>query len=72
MTETPNRPPRPSLTLTRTIKWAVAACLALAVLVWIAVAVQSPQQASYRDRRPLPNVENAESHPQPSWLLDRG
>ncbi len=72
MTETPNTPPNRSLKLTRAIKWAVVACLALAVLVWITVGVQHPQQSRYRDRRPLPSVEDTESHPQPAWLLDRG
>ena len=72
MTETPNTPPSRSLKVARAIKWAVVACLVLAILVWIAVRVQPPQQSRHRDRRPLPNVENTESHPQPAWLLDRG
>ncbi len=72
MTQTPNTPPSRSLKVARTIKWAVAVCLALAVIVWIAVRMQQPKQSRYRDRPSLPNVKNAESHPQPAWLLDRG
>ena len=72
MTETPNTPPSQSLKRARTLKWAVVVCLALALLVWIVSRIHNPQQSSYRDRRPLPSVENTESHPQPSWLLDRG
>ena len=73
MTTTPNTPPNRSLTIARTIKWAVAICLALAVLVWIGVQVRyTERQSRYGDRPPLPNAENAESHPQPAWLLDRG
>ena len=72
MTETPNTPPSRSLKVARTIKWAVVACLAIAVLVWIAVRMQYSQQSRYRDHPALPSVENAESHPQPAWLLDRG
>ncbi len=77
MASTPSTEPGRVRIIAYTITWVTLMGAALALLVLI-VAQMQPQKAlshhqiRHRYRRPLPNVENTESHPQPAWVLDRG